>query len=277
MNEIETLKKHNFSFNKSYGQNFIFDTNLLKAIVMDSGAEGKNVLEIGCGAGTLTRQIALKAKKVVGYEIDQNLKGVLDENLKGLDNVNIVFKDIMKVPMSEIESQFDGEYIVVANLPYYITTPIIFKFVEESSNLTSLSIMVQKEVGDRLTAKPGSKDYGAITISLDYRANVNVVRIVKRNMFTPAPNVDSCVVKIDFAKKYDIVDSHLVDELIRCAFQNRRKMFAKNIKNLLHIDEKIVLDAFKAVGIDQNVRGEALATKQFVDLSNQLCKLIKRP
>lgn len=277
MNEIETLKKHNFSFNKSYGQNFIFDTNLLKAIVVDSGAEGKNVLEIGCGAGTLTRQIALKAKKVVGYEIDQNLKNILSENLSGLDNVNIVFNDIMKVPMSEIESQFDGEYIVVANLPYYITTPIIFKFVEESSHLTSLSIMVQKEVGDRLTAKPGNKDYGAVTVSLDYRANVNVVRIVKRNMFTPAPNVDSCVIKIDFTKKYDIIDTRLLDELIRCAFQNRRKMFAKNIKNLLHIEENIVKEAFEAVGIEPNIRGEALSTNQFVSLSNQICKLIKRP
>lgn len=272
MSEFETLKKHNFSFNKNFGQNFIFDTNLLKAIVTDSGAKGQNVLEIGCGAGTLTRQIALQAKKVVGYEIDTNLKGILDENLLGLDNVKIVFADIMKTKMSDIEENFDGEYIVVANLPYYITTPIIFKFVEESTKLKSLSIMVQKEVGERLIAKAGSKEYGAISIALDYRANVSISRIVKRNMFTPAPNVDSCVVKIDFAHKYDITDTKLLDDLISCAFQNRRKMFVKNIKTILHIDENRVLSAFEQLGIDKNIRGEALTTKQFVDLSNILCK-----
>lgn len=272
MNEFETLKKHNFEFNKSFGQNFIFDTNLLRAIVNDSGASGKNVLEIGCGAGTLTRQLALQAKKVVGYEIDTNLKDVLGENLHDLNNVEIVFGDILKQKMSDIESHFDGEYIVVANLPYYITTPIIFKFVEESTSLTSLSIMVQKEVGDRLIAKAGSKDYGAISIALDYRANVSISRIVKRNMFTPAPNVDSCVVKIDFAHKYDICDTKLLDDLIRCAFQNRRKMFVKNIKTLLHIDEQKILTAFAKLGIDSKVRGEALSTEQFVMLGNLLSK-----
>lgn len=272
MNEIDTLKKHNFAFNKSFGQNFIFDTNLLRAIVADSGASGQNVLEIGCGAGTLTRQIALQAKKVVGYEIDTNLKGVLSENLQGLGNVEIVFGDIMKQKMSDIEAHFDGAYIVVANLPYYITTPIIFKFVEESTKLKSLSIMVQKEVGDRLVAKAGSKDYGAISIALDYRANVSISRIVKRNMFVPAPNVDSCVVKIDFTHKYDITDTDLLNQLIRCAFQNRRKMFVKNIKTLLHLDEQKILSAFTKLNIDPNIRGEALNTEQFVKLSNLLAK-----
>lgn len=272
MDEYSTLKKHNFSFNKGFGQNFIFDTNLLNAIVTDSGANGKNVLEIGCGAGTLTRQIALQASKVVGYEIDTNLKPILEENLHDLDNVQIVFDDIMKVDMADIESHFDGDYIVVANLPYYITTPIIFKFVEQATKLKSLSIMVQKEVGDRLTARAGSKEYGAISIALDYRANVTITRVVKRNMFVPQPNVDSCVVKIDFAKKYDIYDQKLLDNLIRCAFQNRRKMFVKNIKTLLHIDEQIVLNAFESVGISPTVRGEALSTKEFVLLANILAQ-----
>lgn len=272
MKESDLLKKYNFNFNKSFGQNFIFDTNLLKAIVKDSDVEGQNVLEIGCGAGTLTYELSLVAKKVVGYEIDTNLKDILADKLVSRDNVEIVFQDVMKAKIEDIESKFDGEYSIVANLPYYITTPIIFKFVEESTRLKSLTIMVQKEVGDRLTAKCGTKDYGAITLSLDYRADVKVVRIIKRNMFTPAPNVDSCIVKIDFKNKYDIKDQDLLNRLIKCAFQNRRKMFVKNIKTLLGISEEKVLSAFSKLGIDKNIRGEVLSTMDFVSLANELCK-----
>ena len=270
MKESDILKKYNFNFNKSFGQNFIFDTNLLKAIVKDAEVEGKNVLEIGCGAGTLTHEISLVAKKVVGYEIDVNLKGILAEKLADRDNVEIIFQDIMKTKIEDIESKFDGEYNIVANLPYYITTPIIFKFVEESTHLKSLTIMVQKEVGERLTAKCGIKEYGAITASLDYRADVSIVRIIKRNMFTPAPNVDSCIVKIDFKKKYDIKDQSILDKIIKCAFQNRRKMLVKNIKTLLGIDEDKVIRAFDKLGIDKNIRGEVLSTADFVKLSNEL-------
>lgn len=270
MKESDILKKYNFIFNKNFGQNFIFDTNLLKAIVKDADIEGKNVLEIGCGAGTLTYEISLVSKKVVGYEIDTNLKEILAEKLLNRDNVEIVFKDVMKASIEEIESKFDGEYNIVANLPYYITTPIIFKFVEESRRLKSLTIMVQKEVGERLTAKPGTKDYGSITASLDYRADVSVVRIIKRNMFTPAPNVDSCIVKIDFKSKYDIKNRDLLDKLIKSAFQNRRKMYVKNIKTLLGINEEKILKAFNELGIDKNIRGEVLSTKDFVDLANKL-------
>ena len=270
MKESDILKKYNFNFNKNFGQNFIFDTNLLKAIVKDSGVEGQNVLEIGCGAGTLTYEISLVAKKVVGYEIDTNLREILQEKLVDRDNVEIIFQDVMKAKIEDIESKFDGEYNIVANLPYYITTPIIFKFVEESNRLKSLTIMVQKEVGDRLVAKNGTKDYGAITLSLDYRAYVKIMRIIKRNMFTPAPNVDSCIVKIDFKDKYSIKDTALLDKLIKCAFQNRRKMFVKNIKTILGIPEEKVLKAFDKIGIDTNIRGEVLTTSQFVELSNAL-------
>jgi len=168
MSNIDILKKHNFNFNKAFGQNFIFDTNLLEKIVGDADIdENTTVLEIGCGAGTLTKQISKKAKKVVGYEIDKNLIPVLQENLADCENVEIVFKDVMKEKTSDIESRLGGEYVIIANLPYYITTPILFKFLNESTCLKRFVIMVQLEVAERLCAKENTQDYGAITVEID--------------------------------------------------------------------------------------------------------------
>ena len=160
MSTIDLLKKHGFKFNKKYGQNFIFDSNLLKSIVSDASVTKEDeVLEIGCGAGSLTKQLSLSAKKVVAYEIDENLAPVLNDNLAGCDNVEIVFKDVLKASIEEIESKFSGDYILVANLPYYITTPIIFKFLEEATRLKRLVIMVQKEVAERLCASENTEDF----------------------------------------------------------------------------------------------------------------------
>lgn len=264
-------EKLNIKFNKSFGQNFIFDTNLLKAIVNDAGVDSNtNVLEIGTGAGTLTKEIALKANKVISYEIDQNLKSTIQQNLCELHNVNVVFKDVMKEETSVIENNFEGQYVMVANLPYYITTPIIFKFLETAKNLKTMVIMVQKEVAERLCAKENTADYGAITAVINAVANTKITRIVKRNMFIPAPNVDSAVVRIDFDKnKYDIKSFENLSKLIKCAFHMRRKTLMNNLKNLNLSKDKIE-NAFKVLNLNSNVRGEALSPEQFVKLSNLL-------
>lgn len=265
----EVIKKYDFKFNKKFGQNFIFDTNLLNAIVDDAGVdENTVVLEIGCGAGTLTRAIAKKAKKIVGYEIDQNLKPILDENLADLNNVEIVFGDIMEQKMSEIESRLGEDYVLIANLPYYITTPIIFKFLEEAKSLKRLVIMVQLEVAERLTAKPNTPNYGAITAQIDYRANTKITRVVKRNMFTPAPNVDSAVVRIDFVEKYSVVDEKTLNLVIKSAFQMRRKTLANNLKNTFGFSADECDKILMISGIDSTTRGEVLGSSQFVLLSN---------
>lgn len=226
MSHLTNLKNSNFKFNKSYGQNFIFDTNLLQAISNDAQiSHTTNVLEIGAGAGTLTGVLCKNARKVVSYEIDKNLQPVLAENLKEHKNLSLVFADILKQQVSDIEKQFDNEpYVMVANLPYYITTPIIFKFVEESVHLTKMVVMVQKEVAERITSTIGTKNYGLITVSLNAIADTKIARIVKRNMFTPAPNVDSAIVVITFQKnKHNIENYNLFKKVIKSAFAMRKK------------------------------------------------------
>ena len=185
MNDL--LKKYDFKFNKSFGQNFIFDTNLLRAIASDADIDkSTQVLEIGTGAGTLTKILGDMAKSVVSYEVDKNLKPVIEENLFGVTNVQVKFGDILEQSINSIEQNFSGEYKMVANLPYYITTPIIFKFLEQSTNLKTMVIMVQKEVAERLCASEGSANYGAITASIKLWGSAKITRIVKRNMFDPA-------------------------------------------------------------------------------------------
>lgn len=276
MSNIDILKKHNFSFNKSFGQNFIFDTNLLDKIVDDASInENTTVLEIGCGAGTLTKQIAKRAKKVVGYEIDNNLKPILQENLSGFDNVEIVFKDVMKEITSDIEARLGDNYVIIANLPYYITTPILFKFLKESTKLIRFVVMVQLEVAERLCAKTNTADYGAITVEIDSVANAKITRVVKKNMFTPMPKVDSAIVRIDFAKKYEIENREVLQNLIRSAFQMRRKTLVNNIKNTFKLSNDECKLLFEKVGIELSARGESLTTTQFVKLSNILADYLK--
>lgn len=276
MKEFDVLKKHDFKFNKKFGQNFIFDKNLLKAIVNDADIDDKtNVLEIGCGSGTLTGEIASVAKKVVGYEIDTNLKQVLSETLSEHNNVEIVFNDILKTNIEEIESKFDGDYVIIANLPYYITTPIIFKFLQEATRLKRLVIMVQLEVAKRLCAKENTEDYGSITVALNSRGDVNLVRVVKRNMFTPAPNVDSAIVRIDFKDKYDIKDNDTLERVIRSAFAMRRKTLVNNLKSGFSFDMHSIEKLLKDNNLEANVRGEALSVEQFVKLANSIYEMIK--
>lgn len=264
-----------FRFNKKFGQNFIFDQNFLRSVVKDAEINNEtDVLEIGAGAGTLTKVLGENARKVVSYEIDTNLKQTLSENLKDSSNVEVIFKDIMKASMEEIEKNFEGSYVLIANLPYYITTPIIFKFLEETTRLTRLVIMVQLEVANRICSKAGSSEYGAINPAIDYRGTAKIVRKVSRKMFMPMPNVDSAIVRIDIDKnKYIINDRKLLDNVIKSAFQMRRKTLQNNLKNNFSLSQAQLDEIYSKMNLVAGVRGETLTTGQFVELSNLLSEL----
>ena len=266
----ELLKKHDFKFSKKYGQNFLSDTNLLESIVIKSGVDKTTpVLEIGCGAGTLTKVLCDKAKYVYGYEIDRTLAPVLGENLAGIENCDITFKDIMREKTHETENRIGEPYMLVANLPYYITTPIIMKFIEESKLCKGIVIMVQEEVADRICAKAGTSEYGAITAGINVVADSERILSVSRNMFYPAPNVDSAVVKITFNRnKFEGVDRVLYRETVRNAFLSRRKTLANNLREWLKIDKASIENLLTECEIDLLARGETLCEADFVKLSN---------
>lgn len=266
------LKEEQFRFNKQFGQNFITDTNLLSAMVDDSGITANDtVVEIGTGAGTLTRAISEKAKRVISFEIDRNLRPVLDRTLAGLDNVEVVFRDIMKVTDDELREIVGGDYKVVANLPYYITTPIIMRFLESDYQPTALSIMVQKEVAERLVANPNTSDYGAISAVVDLYANAKITRIVNRNMFYPVPNVDSAVVRLDIDTNKYSCDKAKVKSLIKQAFSMRRKTLVNNLLQGGYGREQIE-NAIVSIGRDVRVRGEVLGVEDYIKLAEKLNK-----
>lgn len=266
------LLTHGVRLTKAYGQNFLTDTELLKDIVEQSGIdENTTVLEIGPGAGALTRAISEKAKKVVAYEIDTRLKPLLQETVGDKKNVEIVFKDVMKEKLSIIEEKLGEDYVMVANLPYYITTPIVMNFLENSKRIKAMVIMVQKEVADRFTAKEKTADYGAITVGINLRGQAKQVIYVPREKFTPPPNVDSAVVKIDIDKdKFSGVDYKKVREIVKVAFSNRRKMLVNNLMNFYKIPRIEAESILTKSGIDLTVRGEELSASQYVELSFNL-------
>lgn len=266
------LAKHNLTLKKAFGQNFLTDESLLDDIVLKAGVTDKDtVLEIGCGAGALTAALAKKAKKVIGYEIDTRLKPVLNDTVGEYNNVEIVFSDIMKQNLNDVEKKLGGQYVLVANLPYYITTPIIMRFIEDAKNIKAMVIMVQEEVAYRLASKESTSDYGAITVAINLRGSAQVVLKVPREKFSPAPNVDSAVVKIDIDRdKFKGVDFEKVRQLVRCAFSSRRKMLVNNIMNFYKMPRAAVENAFNAVDIPLTVRGENLNAEQFVQLANVL-------
>lgn len=271
------LKKHGFFFKKAYGQNFLTDVNLLDEIAEKAGVtKNDTVLEIGCGAGALTRSLAKKAKRVVGYEIDCKLEPVLSEALDGTDNVSIVYKDIMKENLVDLEKRLGEDYILVANLPYYITTPIIMEFIEKAEKIKSMVIMVQEEVALRLVAVAGTSDYGAITVAINLRGDAGIIKRVPREMFTPVPNVDSAVVKIDIdRKKFPSVDFDSVRNCVRAGFSSRRKMLINNLMQAYRISRQDAEKALLCADISLTARGETLGAEDFIRLSEQLKKLIK--
>lgn len=232
-----------FVFKKKFGQNFISDKNLLEAIASDAEiSKDDEILEIGAGAGSLTKVLSENAKKVVSFEIDKDLKETLtDLNLK---NVEFVFDDFMKNDMQSIEKRFGSSYKVVANLPYYITTPIIFRLFEEATKLESITIMVQKEVAERVCAKAGGKDYGILTVMTNYYGTPKIARIIKRQMFFPEPNVDSALLVIKLDKnKFSEIDSKAFSRFVKACFSMRRKTMLNNLSTIYPKDKlKEVLD-----------------------------------
>lgn len=266
MNIKNELERNGFRFQKRYGQNFITDADFLASLVQKSGVEKiDTIVEIGAGAGTLTAALCAAAKKVIAYEIDSALIPVLERTLGGFDNVEIKACDFMN---SEDITDSLGEYKVVANLPYYITTPVLFRLIEDSAVAPkAISVMVQKEVADRLCAKPGTKDYGALTVAIDYRYEAKKIIDVNRRMFYPVPNVDSAVVLMTERKKNTFVDATLFSKVVRSAFAMRRKTLANNLMATFALPRVDCEAAIAKVGLSLSVRGEALSTAQFVSLT----------
>ena len=265
------LRGNNFSFKKQYGQNFIYDDGILSAIVDGAGVDkNTTVIEIGCGAGTLTRKLAERAKMVYGYEIDRTLQPVLSQTLAGVDNVEINFKDFTRIRLDELEKTLP-EYVVVANLPYYITTPLIMTFVENSAKCRSMTVMVQEEVALRLCAQAGTADYGAITANIALRGSGRIILKVGREMFHPSPNVDSAVVRLDLGQpRGDVADPALYKKCVQAAFGARRKTLENNLVNAFSLSREQARALLDKCNIPQGVRGERLSPDDFVALSNAL-------
>lgn len=262
------LKENNFTFKKQFGQNFISDKNLLKAIVREGEISSEDeVLEIGPGAGSLTEELLNIARKVISYEIDRDLIPVLTQKFEDRDNFKLVNLDILKADIKEIESNFEGQYVLVANLPYYITSPIIFKFLKEATRLKSLYIMVQKEVGERICSQKGSKDYGVFSVLVDSYAYPKITRIVPRNMFFPVPNVDSCMIKLDIdLNKYNIKDRAGLENFIKSCFVMRRKKLSNNLEKILTLSKLQIEETLVSLGFNGDVRAEMLETSEFIKI-----------
>lgn len=265
------LEKHGFHFKKQFGQNFISDTNLLKSIVEASGIDkNTTVVEIGCGAGTLTRALAEAAHKVYAFDIDRDLQPVLAETLAGLENVEVIFRDFNKLDLKEFEKEIEP-YTVVANLPYYITTPLVTKLLEDSDKVQGLSIMVQEEVAERFCAKEDTPEYGSITAAIALKGSAKIVKRVSRNLFYPRPNVDSAVVKIDFERGRIAVKSESAyRQTVKCAFLNRRKTLENNLINSFSLTREQAKGVLAQAGIDEKARGETLSPERLAVLSDVL-------
>lgn len=273
----EIIRGVDFHFNKALGQNFITDANLLDAIVADSGITSDDtVVEIGTGAGTLTRAIAKVAKKVYSFEVDRNLQPVLALSLQGVDNAEVIFRDVLKMKDDELKSVVGDSFKVVANLPYYITTPLAMRFIESSLDVKSVTIMVQKEVALRFVAKPNTADYSAITLAIEMAGNAQITRNVSRNMFFPSPNVDSAVVRIDIDRtKLDGENAPLLHKLVRSSFAMRRKTLANNLSVAFQIDKQEAGKLIEEAGFSPMVRGEALSLDDYKKLAKSLETRIK--
>ena len=272
----DIIRGVDFRFNKALGQNFITDANLLGAIVADSGITPSDVVvEIGTGAGTLTRAIAKVAKKVYSFEVDRNLEAVLALSLQGVENAEVVFRDVLKMSDEQLEAIVGKKFKVVANLPYYITTPLAMRFIESTLEVESITIMVQKEVALRFVAKPNTPDYSAITLAIEMAGEAQITRNVSRTMFYPSPNVDSAVVRIDVDRnKLDGENVALLHKLVRSSFAMRRKTLANNLSVAFKIDKQTAAQIIGDAGFSPMVRGEALALDDYKKLSKSLEKII---
>ena len=272
---IEVLQKYDFVFQKSFGQNFLIDTHVLEKIISAAEiTENDFVLEIGPGIGTMTQYLADAAREVVAVEIDKNLIPILKDTLKEWDNVTVLNEDILKVDIRRLAMDKNGgrPIKVVANLPYYITTPIVMGLFEKQVPIESITIMVQKEVAQRMQEEPGSKDYGALSLAVQYYASPQIVANVPPNCFMPRPKVGSAVIKLERYPEppVEVKDEKLMFSIIRASFNQRRKTLVNGLKNAaeIHFTKEEIEEALTKCGIPLNVRGEALSLEQFAEISN---------
>jgi 16S rRNA (adenine1518-N6/adenine1519-N6)-dimethyltransferase len=274
----ELLKQFNFRMTKSLGQNFLIDKNILDEIIEGSELTKKdNVLEIGPGMGSMTQKLCESAGKVVAVEIDKNLLPVLTVTLAEYDNITVINGDILKLNLNEVLQEHfgDNKVKVVANLPYYITTPIIMKLLEEKLNLQSITIMVQKEVGDRIKASPGGKEYGALSVAVQYYAKPSQVLLVPPHSFIPQPEVDSIVLKLDILSKpaVDVESESLFFRVVKASFGQRRKTLLNALSaGNLGFSKEQLKGVLSSVNIDENRRGETLSLQEFANITNKLHK-----
>ena len=282
-NTIEVLQKYRFIFQKKFGQNFLIDTHVLDKIIDASGVtEDDFVLEIGPGIGTMTQYLCERAREVVAVEIDKNLIPILSDTLKNYSNVTVINEDILKLDICKLaEEKNQGKPIkVVANLPYYITTPIIMGLFESHVPIDSITIMVQKEVAERMQEGPGSKEYGALSLAVQYYAKPEIVANVPPNCFMPRPNVGSAVIRLTRHEKppVEVEDEKLMFRIIRASFNQRRKTLANGLNNSpeIHLPKEVIQESIVSLGVPENIRGEALSLEQFAELSNEIGQRMKQ-
>ncbi len=281
-NTIEIIQKYGFNFQKKFGQNFLIDTHVLDKIIEESGITKDDcVLEIGPGIGTMTQYLCENAREVIAVEIDKALIPILEDTLSEYDNVTVINDDILKVDVQKIVDEKNGgkPIKVVANLPYYITTPIIMGLFESHLPLKSITIMVQKEVADRMQVGPGTKDYGALSLAVQYYAKPEIVANVPPNCFMPRPNVGSAVIRLT---KYDkppvfVENEEFMFSLIRATFNQRRKTMVNAIGNApnLNISKEMVAEVLDEMGESATVRGETFTLGKFAEFSNEILKKLR--
>ncbi len=280
-NTIDIIKKYDFNFQKKFGQNFLIDTHVLNKICSDSGL-GKNdlAIEIGPGIGALTQYLAITAKAVVAVEIDKNLLPILGDTLKDYKNTELINADFLKVDLEKLIDECIQKYgefdniRIIANLPYYITTPIIMNVLESHTHIDSITVMIQKEVADRMQAAPGSKNYGALSLAVQYYSDPYVVAFVPQNCFIPRPKVGSSVIRLDIYKDKPIktVNEKLMFQIIRAGFNQRRKTLVNSLINFegLQFSKNKIIHALSLLGKSEKIRGEALSLDEFAQLAEYL-------
>ena len=281
-NTIEVLQKYHFNFQKKFGQNFLIDTHVLDKIIASAGVTKEDfVLEIGPGIGTMTQYLCESAREVVAVEIDQNLIPILQDTLSAYDNVTVINEDILKLDIAKLAEERNGgnPIKVVANLPYYITTPIIMGLFESHVPIESITVMVQKEVADRMQVGPGTKDYGALSLAVQYYAKPEIVANVPPNCFMPRPNVGSAVIRLTRhdTVPVDVEDEKLMFAIIRASFNQRRKTLANGLSNApgIRLSKEEIQESITELGVPVTIRGEALTLQQFAKLSNIIKHKIK--
>ncbi|MBR5495994.1 MAG: 16S rRNA (adenine(1518)-N(6)/adenine(1519)-N(6))-dimethyltransferase RsmA [Oscillospiraceae bacterium] len=274
----DICKRHNFEFSKSLGQNFLINPSVCPKIAQMGGCDGNvGVIEIGTGFGVLTCELAKLAKKVVAIELDSRLLPVLDETLADFDNVKIINEDVLKVDLKAlIEQEFAGmEVVVCANLPYYITSPIIMSLLEQRLPIKAITVMVQKEAADRICAKLGTRDCGAVTVAVRYFSDPKILFNVSRGSFMPSPNVDSCVIKLDVKEQTppDVKDEKFFFKVVKACFSQRRKTIVNSICNNIGISKSDLISILENLSLSPTIRAEQLVMQNFIDISNAILEI----